>query len=152
MTLFQWLQSILYFINYTVVPFILALAFLFFIWNAFRFFILGGSSEDGREKARRLMLWGIIAFVLILSTWAIVGILTRTFGIHSDRALTPDYIGGGNSGYNGTSPQSQYSCTDLIFGFTWCSEGETRFEHTPGAPNDVIDPNPPPKTTTFTFP
>jgi succinate dehydrogenase/fumarate reductase cytochrome b subunit len=77
-----------------IVPFLLALAGLMFMWNAFRYFILGGANEESQAKARTLALWGIIAFVLILSLWGIVNLLVEGFGFDgsSGEPLVPDYM------------------------------------------------------------
>ena len=60
-------------INSAVVPLIYALAFLVFIIGMVRFFFLGG--EEGREKGKKFMLWGIIGFVVLFSVWGIVNLL-----------------------------------------------------------------------------
>lgn len=65
--------SIVNLINTAVVPLIYALAFLVFIFGVVRFFFLGG--EEGREKGRTFMLWGIIGFVVMFSVWGIVNLL-----------------------------------------------------------------------------
>jgi len=57
----------------SVVPLIYALAFLVFTAGMVRFFFLGG--EEGRQKGKQLMLWGIIAFVVMFSVWGIVRLL-----------------------------------------------------------------------------
>lgn len=86
------LAGFLDFINSTVIPFILAIAFVVFIWNVVRYFIIESHSEDGREKARSLATWGIVAFVFILSIWGIVNILVDGFGFDRSEGITPDYI------------------------------------------------------------
>ena len=86
------LGSIVLFINYVLLPFLFALAFLFFLINAFRFFILTGGSSEGHEKAGRLALYGILAFVLMVSVWGIVNMLVNGFGIDRDDSIVPDYI------------------------------------------------------------
>jgi len=116
------LQEILYFINDTVVPLIIGLAFLFFIWNAAKYFIIQGAQEAAREKARSLALWGIIAFVLMLSTWSIVNIFVWDLGLSYQPALNSDYIEekiGGGGTYS--SQNESISCSKLAFGFVWCS-------------------------------
>ena len=67
-----FLAQIILFLNYVIIPLLIALAFLFFIWNAFRYFILESNSEEGRTKARRLALYGI--------------------GIDREQSVMPDYI------------------------------------------------------------
>jgi len=70
--------SIVSFVNGSVVPFIYALAFLAFLIGMVRFFFLGG--EEGREKGKQFMLWGVIGFVVMFSVWGIVNLLLATIG------------------------------------------------------------------------
>ncbi len=86
------LINLLKFLNETIVPFLIALAFLIFLWNAFRYFIIGGSSEDDQAKARSLATWSIGAFVIILSLWGIVNLLVVGLGFNNSRAIIPDYM------------------------------------------------------------
>ena len=85
------LIGLLNFLNETIVPFLLAIAFLVFIWNATRYFIIGGSSSEEQEKARSLALWGITAFVVMVSMWGIVNILVSGLGLN-DNPIIPDYM------------------------------------------------------------
>ncbi len=61
-----------------LVPLIFALALLYFFWGLGQF-ILNAGSEDGREKGKHVMLWGVIALFVMVSIWGIVGILDDTF-------------------------------------------------------------------------
>lgn len=72
----SWVNALLGFINGTLVPLVFAIAFLVFIWGVFKYFILGGGDEGSREEGKKLMLWGIIAFVVMVSIWGIVNIIT----------------------------------------------------------------------------
>lgn len=86
------LVGILGFINNTLIPFILGIAFLIFLINIVRFFIIGGNNTEGQENARSLALYGIGAFVLILSLWGLVNFLADGFGFNNEEAPTADYI------------------------------------------------------------
>ena len=92
MNIQTFLVNILTFLNGTIVPFIIALAFVIFLWNAVRYFIIGGSNEDDQEKARSLATWSIGAFVIIVSLWGIVNLLVSSFGFGNSRAIIPDYM------------------------------------------------------------
>lgn len=158
MTILTWIQDFLLFLNGTVVPLIIALAFIFFVWNAFRFFILQSDSEDGREKSKRLALYGISAFVIMLTIWGIVNILVSTFGIsrYYTQPLESDFVqqGGGSSLGGGSGAQAgfnDFSCTDLILGFSWCSKSESNISRTPGASSPSLSPNQPRETFRFNF-
>ena len=80
------------FINQIVIPFTLGVAFLIFIINAVRFFIIDGSNTEGHENARNLALYGIGAFVLILSLWGMVNILANGFGLNEGNCIDGDTI------------------------------------------------------------
>lgn len=86
------LVGILGFINGTIIPFVLGIAFLIFLINAVRFFVIGGGNAESQENARSLALYGVGAFVLILSLWGIVNLLTDGIGFGDEDAPTADYI------------------------------------------------------------
>lgn len=65
--------------NDGVIPLLYALAFLFFFVGVVRFFFLGG--DEGREKGKQMMLWGIIGLFVIFSVWGIVRLLLATFSV-----------------------------------------------------------------------
>lgn len=61
-------------VNTAVLPLMYALAFLLFLIGMVRYFFLE-QGEEGREKGKQLMLWGIIGFVVLFSVWGIVNLL-----------------------------------------------------------------------------
>lgn len=69
------------FINKYVIVFLYAVAFLIFVWGVFRYFTLESSNEDGRAKARTLIIYSVIGFVLISAFWGILALLIDTIGI-----------------------------------------------------------------------
>jgi hypothetical protein len=103
-----FLLNILKFLNEVIVPFLIAIAFLVFIWNIVRYFIIGGANEDDQKKAKSLAFWGISAFVVILSFWGIVNLFVYGLGF-GNRAIIPDYMCqklGGNC--EGAAPINQF--------------------------------------------
>lgn len=92
MDLFTFLINILAFINEVFIPFLLAVAFIIFIWNAGRYFVIQAGSEDARTKAKRLALWGVLAFVIIFSIWGIVNLIVNGLNLEDDFPVTPDYV------------------------------------------------------------
>lgn len=100
------------FINVVLIPFILGVAFLIFVINAIRYFVIDGSSTEGHENARNLALYGIGAFVLILSLWGIVNILANGIGLNEGpcvdgQAIQSDYL----YGIDSLAPCSSISST-----------------------------------------
>lgn len=86
-----FLNDILIFINERIVPLLLAVAFLVFIWNVARYFIIGGADEQNRQKAKRLALYGIGAFVFIVCIWGIVNLFVSGLGFDRQSFICPDY-------------------------------------------------------------
>ena len=79
-----YIESIISLINRALIPAILAIAFLVFIWGIFQYFIAGASDEEKRESGRKLMLWGIIGFVVIIAIVGIVNLLAGATGLGGD--------------------------------------------------------------------
>ena len=67
-------------INSYLIPFMIALAVLGFIYGVFLFFIMGSSDEEKRAQGRSLMLYALIGFVAIVALWGIVNFLIDAFG------------------------------------------------------------------------
>lgn len=61
-----------------LVTLIIALALVFFLWGGAQF-ILNAESEEGREKGKQKMTWGIIVLFIMVSIWGIVMMLQNTF-------------------------------------------------------------------------
>ena len=94
MNIQTFLANILIFLNKTLVPFILAIAFFIFIWNAARYFILEGENEESQTKAKSLALWSVSAFVVIVSFWGIVNMIVGGLNLGAMQPITPDYMDG----------------------------------------------------------
>ena len=97
-------------INDLIVPVILAIAFLVFLWGVYKYFIQGAASDSDREEGRKFALSGIIGFVLIFSLWAIVNILMDTLNLQNNQAPCPPTFSTGttnsspcSNSYNGGS-------------------------------------------------
>lgn len=102
MDLQTFFTNIITFFNDSLIPFILAIAFLVFIWNIAQFFIMGSTLAgdekkgiiSGRIRARQYAMYSIFAFVIILSFWGIVILLTDDLNLNSGIPVVPDYMGG----------------------------------------------------------
>lgn len=84
-------KNLLVFFSDTLIPFLLGMAFLFFVINVFRYFILGGANEEAQKKAKSLAIYGVTAFVFLIIFFGLVYLLVETTGLEGVPAPTPDY-------------------------------------------------------------
>ncbi len=81
-------NGILNVINNILVPLIIGVAFIVFLWGVFKYFILGAANEDDRREGRQFVLWGLIGFVVIISVWGLVALVSNTLGFSTGSATT----------------------------------------------------------------
>lgn len=106
----QYSTGIVGVINNILVPVLMAIAFIVFLWGVYKYFILGATEEKSREDGRKFTLWGIIGFVVILSLWAFVNLIRGTFGLDNNAtAPLPPTIWGTPSGVNASNQSAQNS-------------------------------------------
>ena len=67
---------------------VISIALLIFIWGVFKMFIFGGDDETKREEGRQLILYSIIGFVLIVSIWGIVNLISGGLGFNAQDLQT----------------------------------------------------------------
>ena len=82
-------NSIVFIINSLVAPVLLAIAFIFFLFGVYRYFILGATNDTSRETGRQFILWSVIGFVVIFSLWGLVAIVGSTFGLPAGGSAPP---------------------------------------------------------------
>ncbi len=73
--IFTFIQHILN----IVLPLIIALAVVYFVWGMFQLFL--ASDEEKKEKAKNTVIYGVIAIFVMVSVWGLVNILVGTFGL-----------------------------------------------------------------------
>lgn len=78
------LKNILVFTNSTLIPFIIGIGFLVFVWGMFQYFIAGGANDEAKEKGKSLMIYATLGFVLIIVFWGIINLLASSTGLDSD--------------------------------------------------------------------
>ena len=59
-----------------VIPLIISLAIIYFIWSTAQYILKEG---EAKNEAKMHMIWGIIILFVMISVWGLVGILTSTF-------------------------------------------------------------------------
>lgn len=92
-----YIGNVVTFIGTVVIPFLLGLALVFFVINVIRFFVIESKDEDGREKAKALAIYGVLAFVIIVIFWGIVNLFSDSIGLTGGTAPISDYMQRGAS-------------------------------------------------------
>jgi fumarate reductase subunit D len=87
------------FVNNSLIPLLITLSIIVFIWGAIRMILTTGDSK-GREEARKFLLWGVIAFFVILTVWGLVHIISSTFGILNLNLTGPEFFKTDPAGYS----------------------------------------------------
>ena len=98
-------------INGILVPVLMAVAFIVFLWGIYKYFILGAANESEKGDGRKFAMWGIIGFVIIVSLWGLVNLVMGTLGLSAGTAPPPPTFnpGGGGSPTNYASCMAQYN-------------------------------------------
>jgi hypothetical protein len=90
-------------INGLFVPVLMAVAFIVFLYGIYDHFIKGGANEESHTKGREFMIYGIVGFVIIVSIWGIVNLVSGTLNLGGGNNPNPPTInfGGQNNSTNG---------------------------------------------------
>jgi ABC-type nickel/cobalt efflux system permease component RcnA len=74
---FEGLVGKLYGMLASLVPLIIALTLVVFLWGIFQ--LVRSNSEDTRKDAIKVITFGVIALFVMVSVWGLVAILNNTF-------------------------------------------------------------------------
>ncbi|HUY62761.1 MAG TPA: hypothetical protein VMV50_03165 [Candidatus Paceibacterota bacterium] len=90
-----WLQyyrdTIVWVINSVIVPVLIAVAFIVFLYGVYKYFIQGAASDTERETGRKFVMWGVIGMVIIVSFWGVVNIVKDTLIPSTANNTAPAY-------------------------------------------------------------
>ena len=75
------LGNILLFTNNVLIPFILGIGFLVFVYGMFQYFIAGGANDEKKEKGKSLAVYAVLGFVLVVIFWGIVNLIASSIGL-----------------------------------------------------------------------
>lgn len=89
--IFNLYQTIAQIINGVLVPLVFAVAFLIFIINVVRYFISEGA--EGKDEARKLIIYSVIGFAVMIGVWGLVNILLATFNLNQAAPQLPQVPG-----------------------------------------------------------
>ncbi len=72
----------------TLIPIVVALGILFFIWGLVQFIFASGD-EAAKDEGKRKMIWGVVALFVIVSVWGLVALLNQLTGVNQGIGFTP---------------------------------------------------------------
>lgn len=75
-------NTILYIINNILVPLLFAIAFIVFLYGIYKAYIYSAGDPEEVAKGHKLVLWGLIAFAVMISIWGLVNVVANTFGLN----------------------------------------------------------------------
>lgn len=87
------MSNILAFTQTVLIPFILGIGFLVFVWGMFKFFIVGGANDDAKEQGKSLMVYATLGFLLIIVFWGVVNLLADSTGLQGKAVDTTQIKG-----------------------------------------------------------
>lgn len=103
-------SSITGIINNILVPVLISISFIIFLYGIYKYFIKGAASDTDRKTGRTFALYGIIGFAVLFSVWGIVQIFMGTLGLNTGSVPPFPTIGGsGSSGSNNANTPTFFS-------------------------------------------
>lgn len=67
-----------------IIPFVLFLGFVVFVWGMFKYFIVGATDEEARGNGKNLIIYSIVGFVMIFIFWGIINLVATSTGFEDD--------------------------------------------------------------------
>lgn len=87
-TLCDLADNLLTLIDSVLVPLLFAIAFIVFLYGVAKSYIFSHGDSKEVENGHQLILWGIIGFVVMLSLWGLVRVVSDTLGLEGVNAPT----------------------------------------------------------------
>ena len=78
-----------------LLPFVITLTLLVFLWGIFKF-VMSGGNEEARKQAKGFIIWGLIALAIMVSVWGLVNLLIQTVGVDNTPPPAPTPYGNVN--------------------------------------------------------
>lgn len=76
-------RTIMALINSYIIPLIIGIGGLYFMWGVVQY-VTAGDSEDKKSAGRSMMIYGIIALFVMISVWGLVNLLSGTFDLEEN--------------------------------------------------------------------
>ena len=81
----------------TIIPLLIGLAVVFFLYGVMVFIIKSSAGNaDGRKEGINFMIFGVIGIAVMVSVWGLVNFVTATLGTSSGPGAAPQFNGSGS--------------------------------------------------------
>jgi hypothetical protein len=90
----KFFAAITTFIGSVLIPLVMAIAIIAFMWGVVQYFIIGGADDEKRKSGKQLMIYSILGFVLIVAIYGIVNFIITVLGFESSSTITPPRLPG----------------------------------------------------------
>ena len=70
-----------------LVPLLVSIAVLLFLWGIVKF-IANVGDEEGRKAGKSLMIWGMVGLFVMISFWGIIGYVQQSLGLVGQPVIT----------------------------------------------------------------
>lgn len=102
----------------SIIPLLIALGVVYFIWGVITYYILA-DGEEAKKKGKDKIVYGLIGFAVIAGLWGLVNIVTKTFlpdGANAPQLVSLTGTSAGCTAISGTSNVKDVLCyiTKLI--------------------------------------
>ena len=71
-----------------VIPILMVIATIVFIWGIISY-ILSAGSDERKKEAKNLIIWGLIGLFVIIAMWGLVTVIGTTFIPGGERIIPP---------------------------------------------------------------
>ena len=78
--------TIINIINGVLVPVLFAVSFIVFLYGIARAYIFSVGDPERVKEGHKIILWGLIAFAVMVSIWGLVNVVANTFGLQGSYA------------------------------------------------------------------
>lgn len=79
-------NTVIYLINAVFIPVLFAVAFIVFLYGIAKAYIFSAGEPSKVQDGHKILLWGLLGFVAMLSLWGMVNVLSGTFGLYGSVA------------------------------------------------------------------
>jgi len=73
-----------------IIPLLIAIAVVVFLFGVVKY-VTSGGSEEKRVEARNTMIWGIVGLFVMVAVWGLVAVLVNTFNFQTTPVSPPSF-------------------------------------------------------------